>query len=59
MTALVADPAVCVTFRVESFKDFPRIRTLVVPRAGHWIQSDFPEVVVEEALKTVAELETY
>ena len=41
-----------------SSRIFPHIRTLVVPRVGQWIQSDFLEVVVEEALKTVAELET-
>ena len=59
VTTLVADPAVCVICPVENFKAFHHIRTLEVPRAGQWIQSDFPEVVVEEALKTVADLETY
>lgn len=58
MTVLVADPAInkfC--HRVEDILPYPHIRPVLVPGAGHWIQLEFPEVIVEEALKRVAELD--
>jgi pimeloyl-ACP methyl ester carboxylesterase len=29
----------------------------MVPGAGHWVHYEFPEAIVEEALKRVAELD--
>ena len=57
MTVLIADPALCDNCLVEYFNPHPHIRQVIVPGAGHWIQYDAPDVVVEEALKTVAGLE--
>ena len=57
VTVLIADPALCDICLVEHFHPHPHIRQVIVPGAGHWIQYDAPDVVVEEALKTVAELE--
>ncbi|KIJ70200.1 hypothetical protein HYDPIDRAFT_23331 [Hydnomerulius pinastri MD-312] len=56
VTVLIADPALNQTCFVEDIKPFSHVRPVVVPGAGHWIQYEFPEVVVEEALKTAAEL---
>ena len=58
MTALVADPEIYAICPVASLNYYPHDRPVIVPGAGHWIQNDFPDVVVEEALKTVVELET-
>lgn len=57
VTVLVADPALTILSLVEDFHPYPRIRPVMVPGAGNWIQYEFPEVIVSEALKTVAELE--
>lgn len=43
---------------MDSFQPYPHIRAVKVPGVGHVIHYDAPDVVVEEALKTVAELET-
>ncbi|KAG9315423.1 Alpha/Beta hydrolase protein [Chiua virens] len=58
ITILAADPAISQFCRVETLHPFPHIRAVVVPGAGHWIQCEFPEVIVEEALKSVGGLDT-
>ncbi|KAG1892758.1 Alpha/Beta hydrolase protein [Suillus subluteus] len=50
LTILVADPSKLGC--VAKFKD---IRTVIVSNASHWIQYEFPEVIVEEALKNIEE----
>ena len=57
VTALVADPAFYKICPVEDIHPYPHVRPVMVSGAGHWIQYEFPEVIVDEALKTVAELE--
>ena len=52
----VADPNITKLCRAEDFHPYPHIRPVTVPGASHWIQHEFPEVMVNEALKTVAEL---
>ncbi|KAF8556536.1 alpha/beta-hydrolase [Imleria badia] len=58
ITVVVADPAINKLCTVEDISPYPHIRAVMVPGAGHWIQSEFPEIIVEEALKRVAELDT-
>ncbi|KAG1755985.1 Alpha/Beta hydrolase protein [Suillus lakei] len=50
LTILVADP--CKLDSVAKFKD---VRTVIVPNASHFIHYDFPEVIVEEALRNIEE----
>lgn len=57
MTVVVADPAINKLCPVQDILPYPHIRPVMVPGAGHWIQYEFPEVIVEEALKRVAELD--
>ena len=57
VTIVVADPAIYKLCPVEDLQPYPHVRPVAVPGAGHWIQYEFPDVIVEEALKTVAELE--
>lgn len=57
MAILIADPALCDICVAEDIRPYPLVRSVVVPGAGHVIQSEFPEVIVNEALKTVAESE--
>ena len=57
MTVMLADPAINKNCAVEDFHPYPHIRLVVVPGAGHWIQYEFPEVIVDEAVKRVAELD--
>ena len=54
---MLTDPAIYKRSTVEDFHPYPHIRAFMVPGAGHWIQYEFPEVIVEEALKMVAELD--
>ncbi|KAF9226449.1 alpha/beta-hydrolase [Gyrodon lividus] len=57
VTILIADPAINQICFVDDIKPFSHVRPALVLGAGHWIQYEFPEVVVEEALKTAARLE--
>jgi pimeloyl-ACP methyl ester carboxylesterase len=57
ITVLIADPALNQACSVDEIRPFSHVRSVVVSGSGHWIQSEFPEVVVEEALKTIVELE--
>lgn len=54
---MVADPALSKVCTVEDIAPYPHIRAVMVPGASHWIQTEFPEAIVEEALKGVAELD--
>ena len=56
MTVTLEDPAINKVCEVKEFDPYPHIRTVVVPGAGDWIRYEFPKVLVEEALKWVAEL---
>ncbi|KAF8450401.1 Alpha/Beta hydrolase protein [Boletus edulis BED1] len=56
VAVLISDPAIQQTCFIDDLQPFPHVRPVHVPNAGHWIQYEFPEIVVEEALKTVAEL---
>jgi pimeloyl-ACP methyl ester carboxylesterase len=42
---------------IQDIYPYPHVRPVMVPGVGHWIQYEFPEVVVEESLKRVAELD--
>ncbi|KAG9315424.1 Alpha/Beta hydrolase protein [Chiua virens] len=57
VTILAADPAIYNVCPFEHIQPYPHVRTVTVTGAGHWIQYEFPEVIVEEAMKTVIELE--
>ncbi|KAF9247197.1 Alpha/Beta hydrolase protein [Melanogaster broomeanus] len=57
VAVLIADPAIFQVCFVDDIKPFPHVRPVLVSGAGHWIHNEFPEVVVEEALKTAGELE--
>ncbi|KAF8120350.1 Alpha/Beta hydrolase protein [Boletus edulis] len=57
VTALVADPAICLLCPVDVFHPYLHVRPVIVPGAGHSIHCEFPDAVVEEALKTVTESE--
>ena len=54
---MVADPAIYKICSVQDIHHYPHVRPVMVPGAGHWIQYEFPEVIVEEALKRVVELD--
>ncbi|KAG9317574.1 Alpha/Beta hydrolase protein [Chiua virens] len=56
VTILIADPVIYQTCFVGDLELFPHVRPVFVPGAGHWIHYDFPDIVVDEALKTAAEL---
>ena len=57
MITLVSDPAINKLSLAEDYQPYSHIRSVIVPRAGHWIHCEFPELLVDEALKIVAELE--
>ncbi|KAN0092628.1 Alpha/Beta hydrolase fold [Tylopilus felleus] len=57
VTVVLADPAINKICSDDDFHPYPHVRVVVVPGAGHWIQSEFPQVIAEEALKRVAELD--
>ena len=57
VTVMLADPAIKKLCRVEDLYPYPHIRPVIVPGAEHWIQYEFPETIVEEGLKRVAELD--
>ncbi|KIJ70582.1 hypothetical protein HYDPIDRAFT_172369 [Hydnomerulius pinastri MD-312] len=53
-TVLVSDPELSDVCRVEHIPAHPRVRSLLVPKVGHWIQHEMPEIIVGAALKSVA-----
>ncbi|OAX39176.1 alpha/beta-hydrolase [Rhizopogon vinicolor AM-OR11-026] len=55
LTVLVADPRLNDSCDVGALAKFKNIKTVIVPNASHWIQYEFPEVIVEEALRGIEE----
>ncbi|KIK43353.1 hypothetical protein CY34DRAFT_717618 [Suillus luteus UH-Slu-Lm8-n1] len=55
LTFLVADPRLNGVLKLEAVVNIKDVRVVIVPNASHWIQYEFPEVIVEEALRNVEE----
>ncbi|KAH7920800.1 alpha/beta-hydrolase [Leucogyrophana mollusca] len=55
MTVLLADPDMNPSGHLKDIQPYAHIRTIIVPGAAHWIQHDFPDIVVDAALKAVNE----
>ncbi|KAG2370085.1 hypothetical protein BDR07DRAFT_1266333 [Suillus spraguei] len=55
LTVLIQDLRFNGALKLESVAKFKDIRAVVVPNASHWIQYEFPEVIVEEALRNIEE----
>ncbi|KAH7916349.1 Alpha/Beta hydrolase protein [Hygrophoropsis aurantiaca] len=53
MTVLLADPKMNPSGHLKDIQPYSHIRTQIVPGAAHWIQQDFPDVVVDVATKAV------
>ncbi|KAG1820468.1 Alpha/Beta hydrolase protein [Suillus subaureus] len=50
LTILVAQPS-----KLDCVAKIKNIRTVIVSNASHWIQYEFPDVIVEEALRNIEE----
>ncbi|KAG2058948.1 alpha/beta-hydrolase [Suillus hirtellus] len=55
LTVLIEDLRFNGALKLESVAKFKDIRAVIVPNASHWIQYEFPEVIVEEALRNIEE----
>ncbi|KAH7890658.1 Alpha/Beta hydrolase protein [Phlebopus sp. FC_14] len=55
VTILAADPAKHAAFRVESVKNYKHVQTNVVEMASHSIHREFPDLVIDTAMKAVEE----
>ncbi|KAG2139142.1 Alpha/Beta hydrolase protein [Suillus bovinus] len=55
LTILIADPLSDGISKLETVAKFKDVRAVIVPNASHWIQYEFPEVIVEEALRNIEE----
>ena len=55
LTVLAADPRLNDSCKVEALAKYKDVKTVIVPNASHWMQYEFPEVIVEEALKSIEE----
>jgi pimeloyl-ACP methyl ester carboxylesterase len=57
LTILIADPQSNAygASKLENIAKFKDIRAVIVPNTSHWIQHEFPEVIVEEALRNIEE----
>ena len=55
LTVLAADPRLNDACKVEALAKYRDVKTMIVPNASHWIQYEFPEVIVEEALRSIEE----
>jgi pimeloyl-ACP methyl ester carboxylesterase len=57
LTILIADPQSNPygASKLENIAKFKDIRAVIVPNTSHWIQHEFPEVIVEEALRNIKE----
>ncbi|KAJ8592115.1 alpha/beta-hydrolase [Rhizopogon salebrosus TDB-379] len=55
LTVLVADPRLSDSYNIGAIAKYKDVRTVIVPNASHWIQYEFPEVIVEEALRSIEE----
>ncbi|KAG2357629.1 Alpha/Beta hydrolase protein [Suillus spraguei] len=55
LTVLVADLRTNGSSKLETAAKLKDVRTVIVPNSSHWIQYEFPEVIVEEALRNMEE----
>ena len=55
LTVLVSDPRLNDSCNIGAIAKYKDVRTVIVPNASHWIQYEFPEVIVEEALRSIEE----
>jgi len=57
LTILIADPQSNAygASKLENIAKFKDVRAVIVPNTSHWIQHEFPEVIVEEALRNITE----
>jgi pimeloyl-ACP methyl ester carboxylesterase len=55
LTVLVADPRLNDSCSLEALAKYKDVKAVIVPNASHWIQYEFPEVIVEEALRSIEE----
>ncbi|KAG2339856.1 alpha/beta-hydrolase [Suillus weaverae] len=55
LTVLIEDMRFNGALKLEIVSKLKDIRAVVVPNASHWIQYEFPEVIVEEALRNIEE----
>ncbi|KAG2343444.1 alpha/beta-hydrolase [Suillus weaverae] len=55
LTVLIADPLHNGASKLETVAKFKDVRAVIVPNASHWVQYEFPEVIVEEALRSIEE----
>lgn len=55
LTVLIQDLRFNGPLKLETVAKLKDIRAMIVPNASHWIHHEFPEVVVEEALRNIKE----
>ncbi|KAG1797441.1 Alpha/Beta hydrolase protein [Suillus plorans] len=57
LTILIADPQSQANgaSKLEAVAKFKEVRAVIVPNVSHWIHYEFPEVIVEEALRNIGE----
>ncbi|KIK44457.1 hypothetical protein CY34DRAFT_802655 [Suillus luteus UH-Slu-Lm8-n1] len=55
LTVLIKDLRFNSALQLEIVAKLKDIRVVVVPNASHWIQHEFPDVIVEEALRNIKE----
>lgn len=55
LTVLIKDLRFNSALQLEIVAKLKDIRVVVVPNASHWIQYEFPDVIVEEALRNIKE----
>jgi pimeloyl-ACP methyl ester carboxylesterase len=55
LTVLIKDLRFNSALQLEIVAKLKDIRVVVVPNASHWIQHEFPEVIIEEALRNIEE----
>ncbi|KAG1755986.1 Alpha/Beta hydrolase protein [Suillus lakei] len=55
LTVLIEDLRFNGALKLETVAKFKDVRAVIVPNASHWMQYEFPEVIVEEALRNIEE----
>ncbi|KAG1780282.1 Alpha/Beta hydrolase protein [Suillus placidus] len=55
LTVLIEDLRFNGALKLEIASKLKDIRAVIVPNASHWMQYEFPEVIVEEALRNIEE----
>jgi hypothetical protein len=53
LTVLIQDPQFNGPLKLETVAKVKDIRAMIASNASHWIQHEFPEVIVEEALRNI------